>query len=126
MRRSPGPIRCVASSTRQVTSTSPIVSVAAEFNRSPITVLGLWMPGVSTNTSWASGRWRMPRIWCRVVCGLSETIETFSPRMRFNNVDLPTLGRPTSEAKPDRKVGSVTCPPALRPDRAVHPAGGPE
>ena len=43
----------------------------------PSAVTGLCRPGVSTNTSWASGRLRMPRTRWRVVCGLSETMLTF-------------------------------------------------
>ena len=31
-------------------------------------------------------------------------IETLVPRMRLSRVDLPTLGRPTTAAKPERKV----------------------
>ena len=36
----------------------------------------------------------MPRIARRVVCGLSETIATFSPTIALTSVDLPTFGRP--------------------------------
>lgn len=39
----------------------------------------------------------MPTILPRVVCGLLDTMATFSPRMRFMSVDLPTLGLPTIE-----------------------------
>src|SRR5258707_11197836 len=44
----------------------------------------------------------MPTIRLRVVCGFSETIETFCPRMRLRSVDLPALGRPTSATTPNR------------------------
>ena len=48
----------------------------------------------------------------RVVCGLFETIEIFCPQMAFNNVDLPTLGRPTKVTNPlrtsDRVVANDT------------------
>src|SRR5438045_4114230 len=37
-----------------------------------------------------------------VVCGLSDTIETFCPTRAFTNVDLPTLGRPTTAITPQR------------------------
>ena len=37
----------------------------------------------------------------RVVCGLSETIASLCPTMRFSSVDLPAFGRPTKETKPD-------------------------
>ena len=58
------------------------------------------VPGVSTKTTWASGRSSTPRTSVRVVWGLSETIDTFSPRMWLTSVDFPTLGRPTRLAKP--------------------------
>ena len=64
------------------------------------------MPGVSTMTSWASGRVTMPRTARRVVCGLSEVIAIFSPTMALSRVDLPALGRPTKQAKPDAVPGS--------------------
>jgi len=37
----------------------------------------------------------------RVVCGLSETIDTFSPSSWLSSVDFPELGRPMMETKPD-------------------------
>ena len=49
--------------------------MAVSLSRSPSSVRGLWMPGVSTNTTWASGRLSTPRTWVRVVCGLSDTID---------------------------------------------------
>ena len=73
-----------------------------------MSVRGLWMPGVSTNTIWVAGRLRTPRIWWRVVCGLSETIETLWPRMRLSSVDLPTLGRPTRDTKPERNPSGTS------------------
>jgi hypothetical protein len=36
----------------------------------------------------------------RVVCGRSETIDTFVPRIRLSKVDLPAFGRPTSVTNP--------------------------
>jgi hypothetical protein len=39
-----------------------------------------------------------------VVCGLSETMETFSPRSWFSSVDFPELGRPMMETKPDLNI----------------------
>jgi hypothetical protein len=44
-----------------------------------------------------------------VVWGLSETMLTFSPTIRFRSVDLPTFGRPTRVTKPD------LIPPAVPP-----------
>ena len=37
------------------------------------------MPGVSTKTTWASGRCSTPRIRCRVVLGRDEVMETLVP-----------------------------------------------
>ena len=71
--------------------------------RSPSSVRGLWMPGVSSSTSCDVGVVRTPRIWVRVVCGRSETMATFVPTSRFTSVDFPTLGRPTSDTNPDLK-----------------------
>ena len=36
----------------------------------------------------------IPLIAFRVVCGIDETIETFSPEAVFKNVDFPAEGRP--------------------------------
>jgi hypothetical protein len=91
--------------TRQTTSTPDDAASAVAFRRSPIVVRGLWIPGVSTNTTWASGRVSTPRISVRVVWGEADTMLTFSPRMAFSRVDLPTLGRPTKVAKPDLTPG---------------------
>src|ERR687898_3232013 len=38
---------------------------------------------------------------------------TFWPRMRFNSVDFPTLGRPTKLTKPDRNPSPVSAPSPL-------------
>jgi hypothetical protein len=43
----------------------------------------------------------IPKIRCRVVCGLSETIATLPPQSAFTSVDLPTFGRPATVTKPD-------------------------
>src|SRR6187431_1239767 len=47
----------------------------------------------------------------RVVCGLSETMASFSPMMRFSSDDLPAFGRPISETRPDFIVGARACLP---------------
>ena len=60
------------------------------------------MPGVSTMTSWASGRVTMPRTARRVVWGLSEVMAILLPTKAFSSVDLPALGRPTKQANPER------------------------
>jgi hypothetical protein len=38
-----------------------------------------------------------------VVCGLGVTMASFSPTSLFSSVDLPALGRPMMETKPERK-----------------------
>ena len=106
MKRSPLPSGAVESSTRQTASTSAIAPVAVSFSRSPSNVRGLWIPGVSTKTICDSGRCSTPRTSVRVVCGLSDTIVTLVPRIEFNSVDLPTLGRPTNVQKPERNAAS--------------------
>src|SRR5690242_15839344 len=65
------------------------------------------MPGVSTNTICAclAGTLRMPAMRLRVVCGLGVTMASFSPHILLSNVDLPTLGRPTSAQNPARGMG---------------------
>ena len=55
-------------------------------------VRGLWMPGVSTNTTWASGRVSTPRTWVRVVCGLSETIADLLAEDGVQQGRLPDVG----------------------------------
>ena len=64
----------------------------------PSLFCGLCMPGVSRKTYCVSSFVSIPVIFVRVVCGLFDTIETFSPRMLFISVDLPTLGRPIRAA----------------------------
>src|SRR5262245_43640379 len=59
-------------------------------------------PGVSMNTAWSLPRLSTPSTRCRVVCGLSVTMLSFSPTSAFSRVDLPTLGRPTIATKPQR------------------------
>lgn len=61
---------------------------------------GGWSPGVSTNTTWASGVVRMQRMRLRVVWGRGETMTTFRPRMALMNVDFPTFVRPTTATVP--------------------------
>ena len=40
----------------------------------------------------------------RVVCGLSETIDTWAPQSAFTSVDLPTFGRPATPTRPQRNA----------------------
>ena len=49
---------------------------------------------------------RTPRTCVRVVCGRSETIETFGPTIWFSSVDLPTFGRPTSDDEARAELGA--------------------
>ena len=43
---------------------------------------------------WPRGVVWMPRMLRRVVCGLSEVMAIFCPRILLRRVDLPALGRP--------------------------------
>ncbi len=61
-------------------------------------------PGVSMNTAWSEPRFSTPSTRCRVVCGLSVTMLSFSPTSVFSSVDLPTFGLPTIATKPQRPV----------------------
>src|SRR3990172_10163931 len=65
------------------------------------------MPGVSKKTICELSLVRMPVTRLRVVCGLGLTMATFSPRIWFSNVDLPTFGRPTMAIVPERDGGTV-------------------
>ena len=102
MKASPAPIRSEASRTKRISSTSRRLSRATSFRRLPSASRGRCRPGVSTKTIWASGSVRMPRTAWRVVCGLSDTIATLLETSRFSRLDLPTLGRPTRQTKPER------------------------
>ena len=104
---SPGPTSSGAGTQNPTRSTSVSVERTRLSRRSPSSVLGRCSPGVSRMTSCASGRWTMPRITRRVVCGRSLVIATLAPTSALVRVDLPTLGRPTRHAKPDRKTGSA-------------------
>ncbi len=44
----------------------------------------------------------MPRTVCLVVCGRLEVMATFVPTNALVSVDLPVLGRPTKQTKPER------------------------
>ena len=48
-------------------------------SRSPSKWWGLWMPGVSTSTIWATSVVRMARRRLRVVWATGDVIATFSP-----------------------------------------------
>ena len=70
---------CCASTTHNTASTPSRASLACFIMNSPSLVRGLCRPGVSTNTSCQSGAVATPRILLRVVCGLLDTMATFSP-----------------------------------------------
>ena len=105
MRRSPGPMRWVASSTNTTASASARVPSTRRFRRSPRAVRGRCRPGVSTKTSWASGVVSTPRMVLRVVWGRDEVMATLVPTRALTRVDLPTLGRPTTATNPDFTSG---------------------
>ena len=102
-KRSPGPTFWSAGKHIAMVSTSAHVVRTTSLRRCPSVLRGRCRPGVSTSTSWASGRCTSPRIACRVVCGFDDVIATFSPTRALVSVDLPALGRPTKHAKPERK-----------------------
>src|SRR3954453_21056019 len=101
-----------------MTSTSSSVSRTRSLRRWPSSVRGLCSPGVSTRTSWAPGLVAMPRMVCRVVCGLDDVMATFWPTRALVRVDLPAFGRPTRQANPARYAGAspsdeVSCDSSL-------------
>ena len=117
---SPGPIGDAASTTAITTSTSPAAPRAVSLSRPPIVVRGRCSPGVSTKITWTSPSVRTPRTAWRVVFGLGAVIVTLAPTIWLTRVDLPTFGRPSTAAKPQRVT---TRPPAARrgPPRCVGP-----
>jgi len=77
MKLSPGPTRWLAGRQKPIASTSSNVSRTRSLRRWPSKVRGLCSPGVSTRISWAVLEVAIPRIVCRVVCGLLEMMATF-------------------------------------------------
>ena len=104
MKRSPGPIFWSAGTQKPITSTSVRVARTTSLRRWPSSVRGRCRPGVSTRMSCASSRVMIPRTACRVVCGLALVITILAPTSALVSVDLPALGRPTKQAKPERKL----------------------
>ncbi len=100
MNWSPGPTRWSAGTQKPMTSTSSSVSRTRSLSRSPRSVRGLCRPGVSTRTSWLRSLVTIPRIVCRVVCGLLDVMATLLPTRALVSVDLPAFGRPTRQANP--------------------------
>ena len=97
MKRSPGPTFWSAGRQKPITSTSSSVSRTRSLSRCPSSVRGRCSPGVSTRTSCASGWCTMPRMVCRVVCGLLEVIATFCADQRVGQRRLAGVG-PADEA----------------------------
>src|ERR1700689_3721505 len=60
----------------------------------------------------------------RVVCGLGEMIASFSPTSALSRVDLPALGRPRMQTKPERK-GIGGCELRVVSDELLLVARGP-
>src|SRR5208283_373985 len=60
----------------------------------------------------------------RVVCGFRVTMASFSPTSAFSRVDLPALGRPMMETKPERNAmsGGPDLPGLEADAHAVHTA----
>src|SRR5277367_602672 len=66
------------------------------------------MPGVSRKTICVFSKLTTPSIAVRVVWGFSETMASLPPTSAFSNVDLPALGRPAMETKPEWNGGGIT------------------
>ena len=87
------------STTKRMTSVPPAAASADFIIYSPSRVFGLCSPGVSVNTYCVSPFVRIPVMRLRVVCGLRDTMATFSPSSALSNVDLPTFGLPMIDMK---------------------------
>src|SRR5512143_3394432 len=86
-------------------STPSSASCASWFRYSPSLCFAAWMPGVSTNTSCASGCVRMASCRWRVVWGRGETAAIFCPSRALISVDFPTLSLPMTATYPELKSG---------------------
>ena len=107
IQRSPGPIFSSAGTDIAIRSTSAYASATMSLRRWPSSLRGLCRPGVSTTTIWQSSRCTTPRTGWRVVSGWSAVMAIFSPTSALVSVDLPVLGRPTMDTKPERWPGGV-------------------
>ena len=92
-----------ASIIKSAISTSPKTAKAVSTNLILNLFEVLKMPGVSRKMIWDAGRWTIPSMRLRVVCGFFEVIEILPPSSRFKRVDFPTLGAPTIPINPDLK-----------------------
>src|SRR6478735_4671341 len=61
----------------------------------------------------------MPRTACLVVCGRDDAMAIFVPTRALVSVDLPALGLPTKQAKPDRNPADPVPGPPLEPATAT-------
>ena len=107
MNRSPAPGGSVPSSTNRIASTSASVSSTVRCIRPVRPSRGVWNPGRSSSTSCQLSPFSTPATRRRVVCGLSDTIETWAPQSAFTSVDFPTFGRPATPIRAERN-GSLT------------------
>src|SRR5215211_1847449 len=114
MKRSPAPTCCSPFTRNSAASASPSARSTCCCIRSVSTSRGRCTPGRSTRTSCQSSPDATPRISRRVVWGLSDTIATLPPTIRFTSVDLPTFGRPAMATKPERVTGRGAPEPAGR------------
>src|SRR4029077_7032236 len=91
---------------------------------------GAKIPGVSMNTSCAWPTMAIPRSSARVVCTLGVTMATLLPTSALSSVDLPALGAPISEIKPQRVGVSILASwpgsgiGAIQPHALAHQHGG--
>ena len=77
------PMDAMGSTTSSTASTSATLSRTTLSIYSPRRVRARWKPGVSIRTNCVSPRATMPVMRLRVVCGLLETMATFSPPARW-------------------------------------------
>ena len=88
------PTEAMGSTTSTTASTSATLSRTTLSIYSPRRVRARWKPGVSMNTNCVSPLAVTPVMRPRVVCGLLDTMATFSPTRALVSVLLPTFGRP--------------------------------
>ena len=88
--------------------------------RSPSSVRGLWMPGrVEQHDLACRASCARRGSGVRVVCGRSETIETFVPTSWLTSVDFPTFGPADERDEPGAERHAVDRDAASRRSRRV-------
>ena len=97
MNSSPRPTGASAGTQKPITSTSAQVSRTTSLSRLPEQRARLVQARGVDHDSCASGRCRMPRMACRVVCGRLDVIATFEPDQRVGQRGLARVG-PADEA----------------------------